>query len=64
MPRVKLELTEAEIAERAAKIRANWSEREHRKRAGVIEQPWTPPAVTPVELNDEPSGWLYAVGVC
>ncbi len=33
------ELPEAEIAERAAAIRANWPEETHRERAGIVAPP-------------------------
>lgn len=59
MPRAKRELTETEIAERAAEIRSRWSEPEHRKRAGVIETRWLPPLVTPMANDDESLSWLY-----
>ena len=60
MPRLKVELTETEIAERAAEIRSRWSEPEHRRRAGVVETRWVPPVVTPIDADAEYLGWLYA----
>ena len=59
MPRAKRELTETEIAERAAEIRSCWSEPEHRKRAGATETRWLPPLVTPMANDDESLAWLY-----
>ena len=60
MPRLKVELSETEIAERAAEIRARWSEPEFRKRAGVVETRWTPPIVAPIDADAEYLSWLYA----
>jgi len=59
MPRAKRELTEMEIAERAAEIRSHWSEPEHRKRAGVVNTRWNPPLITPLANDDESLVWLY-----
>jgi hypothetical protein len=59
MPRLKQELTETEIAERAAEIRARWTEPEHRKRAGVVETRWIPPVISPITNDDENLAWLY-----
>ena len=61
MARAKRELTQAEIAKRAAEIRAGWSEREFRKRAGVVETRWTPPFVTPVDSLEENLPWFVHV---
>ncbi len=57
MSRVKQELTETEIAERAAEIRSRWSEREHRKRAGIVETRWIPPVITPIDIGEQIAGW-------
>ena len=59
MPRMKQELTETEIAQRAAEIRSRWSEPEYRKRAGVVETRWLPPVVTPTDADADYLGWLY-----
>lgn len=59
MPRLKQELTETEIAQRAAEIRSRWSEPEHRKRAGIVERRWLPPVITPIATDDECLVWLY-----
>lgn len=44
--------TEDEIAERSAIERQNWSEAEHRRRAGLLPPDWTPPVVQ----------WLGSIG--
>ena len=59
MPRLKVELTETEIAERAAEVRSRWSEPEYRRRAGVVETRWIPPVVTPIDADAEYLSWLY-----
>ena len=48
--------TAREIRRACASIQRNWSDRELRKRAGLIrEEPWTPPQ-TRIEFEDDDAG--------
>ena len=57
MARIKREISQAEIAWKTARIRSGWSEREHRKRAGMVLQRWFPPLVAQIDIPDEDQAW-------
>lgn len=53
MPARMKELTTAEIAERAAEIRAGWTDSEYYKRAGIPEARWTPPLMSAMDVPED-----------
>lgn len=53
MPARMKELTTAEIAERAAEIRAGWTDSEYYKRAGVPEARWIPPLLSAIDVPED-----------